>query len=181
MEQCFPDPSLICYKRHKNLKDMLIRAKVSRQKRPRRKQLGFKECHISGGACMMCTGNNRRIMEHKCMRTGRTWDITSAIDCNTRNVIYKLLCQRCPNWFYIGETERRPKDRLYQHRSCVHQQKLDTPAGEHFCRPGHSITDLSMLPFERIRPGNDPQVRKIRETLWINSYEAVKYGANKKK
>ena len=82
---------------------------------------------------------------------------------------------------YVGETERRAKNRLYQHRSCVTQEKLDTPAGKHFNLPGHDISDMGMLPFERVRPTNNPHVRKIREKLWIARYDAVAFGAIWKK
>ena len=46
---------------------------------------------------------------------------------------------------------------------------------------GHSIDDLQMLPFERVRPANNPNTRKIREKFWINRYEAIQYGENKQK
>ena len=181
MERCFPKPSLVCYKRHKNLKDMLIRAKVSLNRRPQRNQLGFKKCRFVGKECVMCKGSNMRITAHKCSRTGKTWNITSALNCDTRNVIYKLWCRRCAHWVYIGETERRAKDRFYEHRSCVTQKKLDTPAGKHFNLPKHKKSDMGMVPFERVRPSNNPDVRKIREKLWIARYDAVTFGANRKK
>ena len=181
MERCFPEPSLICYKRHKNLKDMLIRAKVSLKRRPKRNQFGFKECNYVGKECVMCPDSNRRITAHKCTRTGKTWDITSPLNCDTRNVIYRLWCRICSNWVYIGETERRAKDRFYEHRSCVTNKKLDTPAGKHFNLPKHKISDMRMLPFERVRPANNPHVRKIREKMWIAKYDAVAFGANRKK
>ena len=40
---------------------------------------------------------------------------------------------------------------------------------------------MSMLPFEKIRPANNVHIRKIREKLWINRYQAVRYGENKQK
>ena len=40
---------------------------------------------------------------------------------------------------------------------------------------------LQMLPFERMRPANNPHARKIREKYWINQYEAIEFGENKQK
>ena len=40
---------------------------------------------------------------------------------------------------------------------------------------------MGMIPFERVRPANNPHTRKIREKMWIAKYDAVKYGENKKK
>ena len=127
----------------------------------------------------MCTGSNRRTTEHKCLRTGRTWDITSAIDCNTRNVIYKLRCQRCPEWVYIGETERRFCDRLTDHRGYVSRKVLNHPIGHHFNQEGHDITDMIPLTIEKVYPEGNDLLCKRREKLWILRYDAVNFeGAN---
>ena len=55
MQDIFPTPSLVCYKRHKNLKDMLIRAKVSTKRHAKRRIMGLKPCHMKGGCCIMCS------------------------------------------------------------------------------------------------------------------------------
>ena len=165
---------------------MLIRAKVSVQRRSRRKQKGYKGCGqsglraYSGGSCQMCDLCDNTA-EHKSVRSGETWKINSAIDCDTKNVIYKLICDKCPFWLYIGESSRRAKDRFYNHRSNVSTKNLNTPAGRHFNLPGDKITDMIMVPFERVRPANDPFVRLVRESLWIKRYDAIRHGGNKRK
>ena len=46
MKEVFPDPPIIAYKRQKNLKQVLIRAKVPPEcKRPKRKMPGMKKCN----------------------------------------------------------------------------------------------------------------------------------------
>ena len=181
MKSVFPAPSLVCYKRHKNLRDMLIRSKVSLKRRSKRKQTGFKKCHKSGGACMMCLHGTDATQTHKCNKTGQLWKIKTPIDCCSKNVIYKLSCKRCPIFIYVGETSRRAKDRFYQHRSNILTKNQETPAGSHFNTAGHSFTDMIMIPFERVRPANNPNTRKCREKYWINRYQAVTFGANKQK
>ena len=42
MKTVFPAPSLLCYKRHRNLRDTLIRSKVSLKRRSRRKPVASK-------------------------------------------------------------------------------------------------------------------------------------------
>ena len=180
MKKVFPTPSLVCYRRHRNLRDMLIRAKVSGKRQPRKKPVGFKKCHNSGGACIMCV-HCKDSKTHKCHRTGKSWDIKSPLDCRTKNVVYKLLCKRCPSFLYIGETSRRAIDRYYQHRSYISNKNMETPAGSHFNSRGHSIGDLEMLPIEKVRPANNPHVRKCREKMWINLYQAVQHGENRQK
>ena len=40
------------------------------------------------------------------------------------NVIYKVLCQKCPSFVYVGETQRKAKERFYQHKSAVNNNNL---------------------------------------------------------
>ena len=179
MKSVFPLPSLVCYKRHKNIRDELIRAKISLKRCSRKKPIGFKKCHKSGDACIMCTHGVDFAKTHKCHRTGKSYNIQSPIDCNSRNVIYKLSCKRCPRFLYIGETSRKAKERFYQHRSYVSTKNYETPAGAHFNSKGHNIMDMQMLPFERVRPANNAHIRKCWEKLWINRYQAVRHVENK--
>ena len=171
----------VCYKRHKSIRDMLIRSKVSLKRQTRKKPVGFKKCKKSGRACMMCLHDTEATNSHKCHRTGKVWNIQSPIDCCSRNVVYKLMCERCPDFLYIGETSRRAKDRFSQHRSNILTKNRETPAGLHFNLAGHNATDMMLLPFERVRPANNPHVRKCREKYWINGYNAVLHGHNKQK
>ena len=180
MKDCFPSPSLVCYKRFKNLRDILIKAKVNVQRRSKRKRTGYKMCGESGGACYMCT-LCRESTTHKSPHSGETWEINSPIDCDTKNIIYKLECTQCPKFLYIGETSRRAKDRYYGHRSNILRKQLDTPAGHHFNLPKHNENMMRMLPIERVRPANNPFIRLTRESWWIKQYDAIRKGTNKKK
>ena len=129
----------------------------------------------------MCLHGTDAAQTHKCNKTGELWKIKSAIDRCSKNIIYKLNCKRCPQFIYVGETSRRAKDRFYQHRSNILTNNQETPAGCHFNTAGHKVTDMIMIPFERVRPANNPNTRKCREKYWINRYQAVTYGANKQK
>ena len=81
----------------------------------------------------------------------------------------------------MGQTERRCKDRFYDHKSYIHKKRSEMAAGHHFNLPGHDVTDMAMLPIERVRPANNPLVRQVRESLWIRRYDAINQGANKKR
>ena len=179
MERCFPQPSLICYRRHKNIKDHLIRAKVSTKRHPKRCRKGFKPCGALCTMCALCPAANK----HKSNYTGKEYNITAPIDCNTKSVVYKLTCKkaRCRDFVYVGQTERRCKDRFYDHKSYIHKKRSETAAGHHFNLPGHDVTDMAMLPIERVRPANNPLVRQVRESLWIRRYDSCNQGANKKR
>ena len=106
--------------------------------------------------------------------------ITAPIDCNTEGVTYKLLCRKHRDFFYIGETKRRLRDRIQDHRGYITQKK-DHPVGNHFNGPGHGkdpVAYLKVVGFERVLPKGDHLLRKTRESHWINTYNAVTYGAN---
>ena len=120
-----------------------------------------------------------KVTSHKCLRTGKVWPITSAIDCQTSNVVYKITCikPQCKSWVYIGETSQRLCDRLTQHRGYVHR-KENKPVGVHFNMKGHSIEDLRAVAIEKVLPLNDDLLRKRRESMWINRYDSVSFGAN---
>ena len=48
---------------------------------------------------------------------------------------------------------------------------------EHFNLPGHSVADMRIMGIERVMSSN-PNVRKIREKIWIYRYDSVTYGGN---
>ena len=172
--RCFPKPSLVAYKRAKNLKDILIKARLSTKRKSARICGGFRFC---GRFCMVCK-TSKRTMTHKCHKTGQEWKITAPINCETTNVVYKLECRRCPGFVYIGETQRRFCDRVAEHRGYVTQKKLDHPVGRHFNQGIHSVTDLCPTAIEKVHPEGNTLLRRRREKLWINRYDAVAYGAN---
>ena len=174
LKRCFKLPSMVAYKRPKNLRDLLVRAKLSTRTSSRRKN-GFTHCSRLCYACIQC----EKATTHSCHRTRRTWNISSPLNCESRNVIYKIGCKKCRFFVYIGETERRFCDRLTDHRGYVSRKVLNHPIGHHFNQEGHDITDMIPLPIEKVYPEGDDLLRKRREKLWILRYDAVNFeGAN---
>ena len=120
----------------------------------------------------------RGLKNHTCDRSKETFTIKSPVTCTTRNVVYKISCRKC-NFFYIGETSRRFCDRFLEHRGYVLQKDLTKPVGEHFNTLRHSADDIIPTIIEQVLP-DDNHLRLRRETFWINKYEAIEFGANKK-
>ena len=178
LARCFKEPSLVAYKRPKNLGEELIRAKVSTRRKSKRNKNGFTHC---GRFCMVCR-TSQPATSHQCHRTGEKWDIVNPINCLTSGVIYLNSCRKCPAWTpYIGETGRRFCDRVAEHRAAI--QSDSSYFGGHFSLPGHSVNDMVPLAIEKVRcsdPKLEPALRKRREKLWINRYDATTYGCNKR-
>ena len=71
---------------------------------------------------------------------------------------------------YVGETRRIFKFRLAEHRGYVNNN-VDTPTGEHFNLPGHSLSDLRGSILEKVR-SKDDMYRKERERHFIRKISA---------
>ena len=71
-----------------------------------------------------------------------------------------IQCTKC-RIQYIGETKRRLSDRFGEHRRAVEkaitQRGIDKPTAvsDHFTLPGHSLSNLELIPFELINSNRD--------------------------
>ena len=180
LRRCFPKPSMVAYKRPKNLRDLLVKSKFQTGKRSIRKSNGFSRCGRGFfGMCKTCELiPDHGIKNHTCHKTKESFTIKSPVTCITKNVVYKISCKKC-QFFYIGETSRRFCDRFSEHRGYVSQKDVTKPTGEHFNKQGHSSNDMIPTIIEQVFPLNN-HLRLRREQLWINKYEAVEFGGNKK-
>ncbi|KAJ8031867.1 hypothetical protein HOLleu_25210 [Holothuria leucospilota] len=67
---------------------------------------------------------------------------TGPYSCNSSNVVYLLLCDRCPNVSYIGETSTTFRLRFNNHKASVRNNSSGLPVAEHFNLINHSLNDL---------------------------------------
>ena len=81
---------------------------------------------------------------------------------------------------YIGETDRTVRERFLEHRGYVRREELDKATGFHFNKPNHQISDMTISVLERIT-SSDPQYRKTREHYWIEQFELLTKGINRKR
>ena len=175
LEKCFPAPPVVAYRRSKNLKDLLIRAKLPIGKRSGRKRGGFTKC---GGFCNVCTFSEST-STHKNSKTGEVWKINTELSCKSQDVVYKIRCGKCPPFAYIGETGQQFKDRIRQHKSDINTEK-DTPVANHFNLAGHTVADMIAVPIEKVMPEGNKILRLTRERLWMRRYQCVENGGNRR-
>ncbi len=76
-------------------------------------------------------------------------------------------------------SSRACRERCPEPRGAVRNQR-DTAVGEHFNLPGHSLDDLTFLPFEKVRD-KDPFTIEARESYWSQEYRVLDFGLNSKK
>ena len=171
LKRCFKQPSVVAYRRSKNIGDMLIRARVqtTRQSKRLKSDILTNGYSVCKRGCMACPLSGlkpgEKVTTHTSKTSGKKWNITSSLNCQTKNVIYKITCKKPQCRFvYIGETSRKFCERLTDHRGYVHRKMLQTPVGHHFNQKGHNIGDLHALAIEKVLPLDD-LVRKRRESL----------------
>ena len=91
MKEVFPLPPLVAYRRQKNLKEYLIRAKVPKNiSRPKRKLPGMKRCNKDVYCSYINTGDHA-----KASASNYHHQITQDVNCNSCNVIYLISCAKC--------------------------------------------------------------------------------------
>ena len=156
MAECFPEPQLTAFKRPRNIKELLIRAKVP--PRPDLRQ-----------------GRNVKINKRS------TWRINRRLNCNTFNAVYMIKCDKdnC-KLRYIGENKRSIKYRIANHRGYVVNKHVDKATGAHFNLPGHSLNNMKFTILEQVKENND-SYRKERERYFINIFDTYNKGLNKQR
>ena len=102
-------------------------------------------------------------------------------DQHKSNFVYQHQCKNknCKE-DYVGETGRTLALRFSDHRGYVRNEKFDKPTGEHFNLPGHKLADMKISIVEKVL-SSDPNMRKIRESHFIEKLNTFYKGMNKKK
>ena len=123
----FHDLPLVAYRRDKNLKDNLVHSHL---KSSVPDHFGTVRC--SRGRCYTCpyVVQMRSISFPKA-----TFSIDEAFTCESRNVIYVIICKRCGKQ-YIGETGLRLSDRFCNHLHAI-KHRTPTPVATHFNGDDH--------------------------------------------
>ena len=175
---CFPEPPLTAYRRPKNLREYLIRAKVPPPPdiRPKRQLKGMTKCEIDCTACpYILEGKSVKITQKN------TWKLNRSMSCNNFNIIYMIECNKnnCHSR-YIGETKRSLKHRLADHHGYIVKKHVDKATGAHYNLPGHSLANLKVTIIEQVRYRDD-NYRKERESYFINKFNTLNRGLNRQK
>ena len=184
---------MVAYRRQKTIGDKLIRAKLHPDPRPGvrtrhesqgGKPNGFKKCQRFGWGCELCHYSENSTT-HKSTVTGEIFPINSPITCTDSCLIYDIICRKCnqehpgEDDIYVGKTTDSIAKRSSAHRSDIRTEK-NKAVSEHFNGPGHLLSDIIFLPYEKI-PNGDETLLASREEFWIRKKQAYEKGINRKK
>ena len=67
-----------------------------------------------------------------------------------------------------------------EHIGYVENKKLNEPTGKHFNLPGHNITMMEITLLEKIW-SSSPNLRKIRESKFIQDFDSFYNGINQRR
>ena len=174
----FSEKPRLCYKRNRNLRDILGQTRIKNNKVVRRKEAPTK------GRCTPCRGRadakccthvvNTNVFTDK---TGRKkFDIRQKTGCRSKNAIYLSWCDRCTTNVrqYVGKLESQQANRrINKHRNDVKRED-SIAIDKHFREPGHSFDDFRMIIIEEINDKNmtKEQTRQTllrREDFWVKT------------
>ena len=115
--------------------------------------------------CQYCAKLNKRgtITDHYSKRTYRTrYNVT----CMSQNLIYCICCTRC-NKFYVGQTKRQFRKRMYEHYRDIKTSNPQKTLGCHFSTENshQGTTDIELFILEFSSKSPTDKFRKHRETL----------------
>ena len=174
LAQVFPEPPLMAFKRQRNLKDFLVRAKVQANKKyTNRQTFGMKKCKKQCVACPF-------IMEGKTVKCDTfLWNIRKDVNCDTKNIIYMIECtlERCRQR-YIGESGRKLSKRFSDHKGYVKNHDVTQATGKHFNEKGHNLSHMKITIIEKVKKDCE-QYRKEREKYFIKKFNTFYNGLNK--
>ena len=131
----------IGYRRPKNLKEMLVKARTNyhpeTDKSPSNKCCeGRNKCKKK--SCLYCKNLD---IGGSIINSNEKITCKQAITCNSSNVIYCIECTCCRKK-YIGQIKRRIKDRMREHFYSVKKQK-ESDVAYHFNSKGHNgVSDM---------------------------------------
>lgn len=182
LRKIFAHPPMVAYRRtpRTSLRELLVQARLPAQpkRNPTRNNLGMKKCHKH--ACIVCPFiEEGRIANSS--STAYSVKIKVPVNCETKNVIYLITCQKpnCKKIQYIGETKRKFRDRFKQHISYIQNNQVDQPIGKHFNLPGHNLNDLKVQIIEKCKSSSD-MYRKVKESEYIEKFNSKHAGLNKR-
>ena len=124
------------FRRPKNLRDLLVRARLTTpDAHTNRSTHNKKSNRCSRMNCNYCKSIDKsgRI---RCLFNNRSYISRFNVSCNSNNLIYCLLCKTCKKT-YVGQTKRTIRERACEHFTSIRKNKRHLVVGRHYNTPGH--------------------------------------------
>ncbi len=167
LRDAISEPPVIAYRRPKNLRDLLVSARLKPAATDTHHDTVCTPCNKPCKACNYVTNTN----SFQSIITQHTFKILQNITCSTTHLIYLISCSRC-GIQYVGETKNALRTRLYGHLSDIRTKK-DKAVSNHFNSPNHSMEDLTITGIDASQKLSDHNSRLKKETFWISQLRCL--------
>ena len=115
----------------------------------------FLTCYFAGDIIdlfdnwAVCTFTQSSVLKPKI----QTHELTNQISCELNDIVYLITCTKC-DIYYVGETGRAFRARIYEHKLSANKQKDNrtTPVSKHFTGKGHSVRNMQFSILEWCTP-----------------------------
>ncbi len=157
------------YRKPQSLRDILVRAKLPKQKTPRDKPCS-ETVNSCTRKCRYCPLLNKT-GSITSTRTNWTYKCKMNITCKSSNLIYCIQCNICQKQ-YVGQTMNTIQQRFQCHFEDIQKNKTEKDIGRHYNSNGHSGTkDMSIYVldfiYEHPRTRLALELRNVIEHHWI--------------
>lgn len=166
LKKIFPNPPLISYRKCPTLRDLLVKSEL-REENFTKTQPIFNPCMRKG--CTTCLHSSKTKDSFKSTNTDLNYNLNTAMNCNSTNLVYMITCNKCGKQ-YVGETGRQLKTRFTEHLNDVSKKK-DTAVADHFNLPGHTKSNMEIVPIEKLNKCTF--YRRHKESHWIKSLKTL--------
>jgi hypothetical protein len=154
LSKVFPDPPMVAFKQPNSLRNLLVRAEMSKP------NTTIGKSHSCGDKRCKCCRHMQHSSSYTSKVIGKQYKIFCTVNCKRANIIYILECSVC-GLQYVGESKQPFHKRLNGHRSDL-TKKPFLPVSQHFGLSDH-ITEWKSSSLNRtvcgvifnVRIGND--------------------------
>ena len=180
--EAFKDAPLIAYRRPKNLRDFLVKAKLKQPSQSNKTQPNIIS-RCNNGRCRTCKFIAHGTSSYTFYNTGEQRKIPHSLSCSSDNLIYLINCKRCIKkdptlpCQYIGQTSRTLRERFGEHRRGI-QNNTDKSVPIHFNQPKHTLNDVQLIPILHINNNRD-SIRLSMEQHLIEKAGTLQNGINR--
>ena len=133
--EIFPEPPMVAYQQHANLRNLLVKARLANCS-DQRKKTGMKKCEKGRVVC----DHLKLEKDFRSRKTRERFELKNVFNCKTKGVIYLTECQKC-GIQYVGQTGRTFCSRIREHVNDI-KNKKDTANAMHYNSKGHKLSDF---------------------------------------
>ena len=167
------------YRRNKNLRDLLTRAKIEYPPKPNPTPKNPLVAHSNPcktKACRYCPLIDKSGKIESCY-SNRTYNSKIRVDCKSNNIIYCITCNLCKIQ-YVGQTKRRLMDRFQGHFYKISIKDTEDAVGRHFSHSTHSgfnSMTIHIVDFIYAHPESECalNIRRTVERKWQHRLHTI--------